>query len=112
MKTNERKVPTRFEPETRFEVQPVTAANFRATQETELERLKHRLLLEHLNRTACATLNESLRHAANEAAALAWVTAFPLLVFPALFEEKAHAAQLHAVHQAEVLERSQELLAA
>jgi len=112
MKTNERRVPTQFEPETRFEVQPATAANFRATQETELERLKYRLLQERLNRTANVTLNASLRRAANEAAALAWVTAFPLLLFPGLFEEKARAAQLHAARQAQVRERSEELLVA
>lgn len=36
--------------------------------------------------------NSGLRRAANEAAALALVTPFPLLVFPGLFQEKADKA--------------------
>src|SRR5262245_44001502 len=43
MNTN-RKLPARFGPETRFEVRPVPVVPFRATAETELERLKKRLL--------------------------------------------------------------------
>lgn len=112
MNRNERRVPTRFEPETRFELHTAPAANFRVTQETELERLKHRLLRERLRRTANVTLNVNLRRAANEAAALAWVTAFPLLVFPGLFEEKVRTAQLQAARQSQVRARSEELLAA
>ena len=49
MNTNYKRVPTRFGPETRFEVKPVPPAPFRATQETELERLKNKLLLRLLN---------------------------------------------------------------
>jgi hypothetical protein len=41
---------------------------------------------------------------------LAWVTQFPLLVFPALFEEKAETAMLQAKRQASVRQRSLELL--
>ena len=36
--------------------------------------------------------NSQLRGVANEAAALAWVTSYPLLVFPGLFQEKAEIA--------------------
>ena len=43
------KLKARFGPETRFEVKPAPPATFRATQETELERLKGRLLRERLN---------------------------------------------------------------
>jgi hypothetical protein len=39
------------------------------------------------------------------------MTAYPLLVFPALFEEKAQAALAHAERQNWVLQRSRELLA-
>ena len=52
-----------------------------------------------------------MRSAANEAAALAWVTPYPLLVFPTLFEEKAAFAVKLAEKQEEVLDRSRELLA-
>ncbi|MBC8097723.1 MAG: hypothetical protein H7Y43_18135 [Akkermansiaceae bacterium] len=111
MNANYRRVPTRFGPETRFELRPTPAVPFRATQETELERLKNRLLLEALNTLTKPVLNGDLRRAANEAAALAWVTPFPLLVFPTLFEEKAETAMLQAARQASVRQRSLELLA-
>jgi len=111
MNTNYRRVPTRFEPETRFEVTPVPPANFRALQETELERLKDRLLRETLNDPTVPQANAFVRRAANEAAALAWDTRFPLLVFPSLFEEKTQTALLQARRQASVRRRSLELLA-
>ena len=57
-------------------------------------------------------LGTQLRRVANEAAALAWVTQYPLLVYPALFEEQAEAASLRAERQEQVRQRSRELLAA
>lgn len=112
MTRRNKRVATRFEPETRFVVKPAAAAPFRAIQETELERLKNRLLQERLARINEMELNVRLRRAANEAAALAWMTTFPLLVFPTLFEEMAHTALLQAGQQAYVRKRSRELLAA
>jgi hypothetical protein len=112
MKRNEMRVPTRFDPETWFEVRPVPSAPFRAVQETEFERLKSRLLAEHLAEVATPELNSPLRRAANEAAALAWATMVPLLVFPVLFEEKIEAAFRHAARQACIRERTRDLLAA
>ncbi len=112
MNTPNRKRPTRSGPKTRFDGRPAPPAPFRALQETELERLKHRLLQERLAATADPELNAPLRRAANEAAALAWITTAPLLVFPALFEEKARTALLQAARQEYIRERSRELLAA
>ncbi|MBE0542337.1 MAG: hypothetical protein IH623_13200 [Verrucomicrobia bacterium] len=112
MKANYGRVTTRFGPETRFELKPTPAAPFRALQEIELEVLKNRLLRERLARTSQPALNVPLRRAANDAAALAWVTAYPLLVFPVLFEEQALTAVRHARLQEGVRERSRELLAA
>jgi hypothetical protein len=112
MNTTQRKVPTRFGPEKRFEVKPAPAAPFRAFQETELERLKNRLLQERLLATVGPEFNAPLRRAANEAAALAWTTCVPLLLFPALFEEKVATALVQAARQEEIWERSRELLAA
>jgi hypothetical protein len=106
MNTNQYQVPTRFGPDTRFEVRP-----FRAVEETELERLKGRLLSARLAASANLEVNTRLQRAANEAAALAWATRFPLLLFPALFDEIAQAARLQAVRQALIRERSQELVA-
>lgn len=110
MNANDRRVPTRFGPETRFEVRPVPPAPFRALNEDGLERLKGRLLREVLWEAGAPKFAEGLRHAANEAAALAWVTPYPLLVFPGLFEEKAGAALLRVKRQERVRLRSQELL--
>jgi len=110
MNANYRRVPTQFGPETGFEVKPVPPAPFRARQEAELERLKTRLLAERLETRRDAQSDGQLRRAANEAAALAWVTRYPLLVFPALFAEKAEAALLRAERQEQVRQRSRELL--
>jgi hypothetical protein len=112
MNADYRRVPTRFGPETGFEVKPAPAAPLRARQEAELERLKTRLLSERLEARREAQLSTELKRAADEAAALAWVTRYPLLVFPALFEEQAEAALLRLERQAQVRKRSRELLAA
>jgi hypothetical protein len=109
MNTNYKRVPARFGPETRFDVKPVPPAPFRATQETELERLKNRLLLRSINELAEPRFLAGLRRAANEAAALAWVTPYPLLTFPALFDEKVETALHYAERQTAVRERSAEL---
>jgi hypothetical protein len=100
-----------FAPETRFELRPVPPAPFRATQENEFERLKKALLARQLAQ-ATTELNVPLRRAANEAAALAWSTLFPLLVFPALFEEKAEAALRQARRQAHIFAITREIIAA
>jgi|SRR5665213_180742 len=104
-------VPTEFAPETHFELRPVPPAPFRATQETEFERLKNKLLARQLL-DAAPELNAPLRRAANEAAALAWNTLFPLLVFPVLFEEKTGAALRQAERQARIYANSVEIIAA
>lgn len=100
-----------FSPDTRFVVRPAPAP-FRATQETDFERLKNRLLTETLLAAAKPELNAAIRRAANEAAALAWVTFYPLLLFPGLFEEKLHHALRHAERQARILDHQRELVAA
>ncbi len=110
MNKNRTRVATRFVPETRFELRPGPPAPFRATQETEFERLKIRLLALRLAELPRPELNAPLRRAANEAAALAWVTLYPLLVFPALFEEKAATAVRQTARQARIYETSRELL--
>ena len=104
-----RRLRLRFEPEDRFEVSPAPAAPFRGTQETELERLKARLLGPLLD-SAEAPLSAPYRRAANEAAAVAWTTCFPLLVFPELLEEKAREVRARGEHQRVVLARSREIM--
>jgi hypothetical protein len=112
MNTNQYRVATRFAPETRFELRPAPPAPFRALQETEFEQLKVRLLADQLAVATAANLNTPLRRAANEAAALAWVTPYPLLVFPALFAEKTVAAVRQAERQARIYANSRELVVA
>ena len=96
------RVPTTFGEETQFELRPVTSAAFRAALEAEFERLKTKLLARELDQAISPDLETPLERAANEAAALAWETVFPLLVFPALFEEKAAVALRQSKRQARI----------
>lgn len=112
MNTTKNRVAPRFAPETRFEVRPAPATPFRANLETEFERLKNRLLNQQFETVEQPGLNALLRRAANEAAALAWVTFYPLLVFPELFEEKARTAVQQAARQARIYAETGELAVA
>jgi hypothetical protein len=109
MSARSRHLKAEFGPETRFEVQPAPPAPFRAGQESRFERLKSRLLTEQLRVTLGARHVVQVRRAANEAAALSWVTPYPLLVFPVLFDEKAKEALLRLDRQERVRERTREL---
>jgi hypothetical protein len=91
----------------RFDVDPVP---FRAKENTELENLKARLLQQGLGESTDAEQNTAVRRAADDAAALAWVTRYPLLLFPALLEEKARAALRQCQRQAGIRRRSQNLM--
>jgi len=110
MNRNYKRVPTRFGPETRFEVRPTPPVPFRATEDTALDQLKDRLLASRLADATGSGHGTYLRRAANEAVALAWITPYPLLVFPGLFDEKAEAALLQADRQELIRQRSHELL--
>ena len=99
------KLRPRFVPDTLLEVTPVPSAPFRGPRETELERLKNRLLWELLANTKNPKLYAPLRRATNEAAALAWTTQFPLLVLPELLREKTDAARRYVERQSALLKR-------
>jgi hypothetical protein len=107
-----KRVNLKFAPEIRFPVRPAPVAPFRATLENEFERLKSRLLAERLAASERPELAAPLRRAANEAAALAWVTFYPLLVFPTLFEEKTRVALRQAERQTRIYASSPELVCA
>jgi hypothetical protein len=62
--------------------------------------LKTRLLLEHLNRTPESEIHALIVRQANEAGLLAWLSSYPLLAFPSLFEERAASAIEEARRQA------------
>jgi len=80
-------------------------------QESLFEQLKNQLVSQWLHEVWQPELNSHVRRAANEAAALAWVTPYPLLVFPALFQEKAESALFVAERQKQVRACSPQLLA-
>ena len=105
-KTNDR-LRTKFAREVRFEVKP--ALN-RVVETQELDNLKQRLLRRLLEQSNDTRQNTGLRRAANDAAALAWVTQYPLLTFPVLLEEKARTAAVQYHRQQRVRQRSQTLL--
>lgn len=109
MNNQYRRVPAEFGPETRFELRPAPPAPFRALQENQFERLKTDLVGQRLERLWKPELGAHVRRAANEAAALAWITPYPLLVFPVLFDEKAAAALLAIDRQEQIRQRSREL---
>ena len=68
------------------------AGPHRGAMEEQLENLKEQLLIPLLSAVEDAELIHELRWVANEAAALAWFTVCPMLVLPALLEEKVSAA--------------------
>jgi hypothetical protein len=111
MNKYQKRVPAEFAPEVKFEVAAGPPSPLRARQDAELERLKNQLLQERRGEAWDSRLRNALQRAANDAAALAWVTPYPLLVFPVLFHEKAEAAVHQAQRQTQLRARSRELLA-
>lgn len=103
-------LPVRFARPNRLEATFAPTAPFRGVTENNLERLKEQLLTEELRRTPTVELVPHLRRAAEEAAALVWLTPYPLLLLPALLEEKTLAARLKAERQARIRQRSSGLL--
>jgi hypothetical protein len=96
-----------FAATTRFDAPVVAAAPFRGMVENELEQLKERLLWRELQRADSVEANVLLRRAANDAVALAWLTPYPLLLLPELFQEKAWEMQLKARRQARIREQTE-----
>jgi hypothetical protein len=107
-----RRAPAKFAPERGFKTGPTLAEPRRARQAAELERLKARLLAARQAGGGDGLLEAQVSLAATDAAALAWVTQYPLLLFPVLFEEMADIAALRTARQEQIRQRSRELLAA
>src|SRR5882724_7282347 len=93
MNTNYRRVPTRFAPETRFEVTPVPAEPAALIDEAQFERLKERLLFERVQELRDRQFRSQILRAANEAAPRARVTPYPGLGIPTFFRQKAQTVQ-------------------
>ncbi len=102
-------VPTQFGPDIEFELTPIPHAQARNAMSLRFQELQRRLVQQILQGTGNPTLRNHLQQAANEAAALAWTTAYPLLVMPTLLEEKAHAARYRTERQNRIEMRSQEI---
>lgn len=105
MNATKYRLPARFEAETRFEVS-LPAVPSRGEMERHLESLKDRLMEKLVAEAPANTPHERLRQAVSEATTLAWMTTYPLLVLPALVEEKVEAARLKAGRQAHIREKS------
>jgi hypothetical protein len=106
------RVEAQFGPDVTFEVTPVPEACSRAATSARFGELQARLVRDVLEETLNPVLRSHLLHAANEAAALAWTTSYPLLVIPTLLAEKVQAARFRAVRQTQIQRRSQEIVEA
>lgn len=105
---NNRRVPIQFASDVQFDATPATAPA-RAELRELFARLQDRLIQQCLYETRNSVLRRNLHRAADEAAAVAWTTPYPLLVMPTLFEEKTLAARLRTVRQNQIRERSERL---
>ena len=112
MNENTKRLRTRFARPTRFAVRPGTAPNRPGPPNLELEVLKSRLLAEQTRVARAFVPADLLRQAADEAASLAWLTPYPLLVLPTLFDELVDTAAARTRKQADIRQRSQMLQAA
>jgi hypothetical protein len=112
MNEDRRHLKARFGPPTRFAVRPEPASSRFGLPNLELEALKTRLLAERTKVARALVPGDVLRHAADEAASLAWLTPYPLLVLPELFDELVDAAATRTRRQADIRQRSQMLQAA
>lgn len=68
------------------------------------------VLRQALDAAVDAEFYAPLRRAANEAAAVAWMTPFPLLFLPSLFEEKVAAVRRQVERAQNVRTRSRRIL--
>lgn len=84
-----RKLNAYFDPETEFEAHVLRGEPLKQA----FAGLQENLVSETLEDTETLALHAPVKQAANEAAGLAWTTAFPLLVFPTLFQEKLDRAR-------------------
>jgi hypothetical protein len=97
-----------FETGDAFELFPTIE---RGVLEGQFADLKDGLLETELADAATVALHPRLELAANEAAALAWTTEYPLLVFPALFDEFARRERVRSDKQQRILAKSERLMA-
>jgi hypothetical protein len=110
MNAGRKKLAIEFAEESRFDAR-IPAVPARGELAKALERAKHRLLLNLLRETPNTRMQDELCHAATEASTIAWMTPYPLLVFPVLLEEKAREARFKFHRQEQIRERTETLYA-
>lgn len=110
MKIRREKLKSRFGPDTRPKLDLTVVVPSKERQDARLESFKNRLLKRLLDEAPVMAFHLPLRRAANEAAALAWLTPYPLLLLPALMEEKARVACEQTVRQKRIKLRSRKLI--
>lgn len=101
----------RFAPETRFEVNISPEGRRRRELAARLEDLRVRQLRWQVMHASSMELIPAIQRAAEEAAAKAWYSPCPLLLFPLLFEELVASAKTTARRQERIRQQSRELLA-
>ena len=97
MKPRRQYVPTRFGPETRFDLEPNIATPPSIEPDAELEELRRKLVRRFVTETTSPT-------------ALAWAAGNPLLLLPTLAEEMAATARLRADKQDRIRIQSASIL--
>ena len=110
MKIRYEKLKSRFEPDPRVGLDHEIIVPSKERLDARLEAFKNRLLKRFLDEAPAVAFRAPLRRAANEAAALVWLTPYPLLLLPALMEEKARIACEQATLQKQIKLRSQEMI--
>jgi len=110
MKENLRRVPARLAPANEFDLANRPNERTKAATSAAVEALKTRLFRERLAVSGDPRWATFLRRAANEAAALAWLTECPLLILPTLLDEKAEAARHQLQLQDSIRRRSQAMI--
>jgi hypothetical protein len=82
----------------------------RGVLESQFANLKEELLEDLLAETDTLALEPRLELAANEAAAVAWTTDYPLLVFPALLDEFARRERTRESRQQQIRAKTEKLM--
>jgi len=98
-----------FENDEGFAV-PINSFPARGGIETELEMLKAQVLHRLICEKPETVFRIPLQRAVGDASALAWLTPYPLLLFPVLAEEKAESAVRRIRRQHEIRRRSEALV--
>ena len=103
-----------MKPKAKATTKPLHAMDAVAAQQPALfetmNQLKERLLKEHLIQVADPELSRYLKLAANESTALAWNTAYPLLVLPELMAERGRFTEIRHSRQTGIRERTRSKL--